>query len=69
MKQSTNIKCDCGSGWINTLQTGRWTKFVGWWKLTILRDKSARFVYGPYKVVCSKCGKLRPELEQRNYRR
>jgi len=67
-RERVSLKCYCGSTWVTLHETGRWERFVGWWKQNVLGDPAARFLHGPYIAVCSKCKKRRRELERRNYR-
>ena len=67
-RELAKYKCGCGSQWVTIYPTGRWELFIGWCRLHLLRDVTAKYLYGPYTVVCSKCKKHRRELEKRNYR-
>jgi len=67
MKEFTYIKCYCGSSWVNVYPISRKDKLLRWFKWNILGDATARYIYGPYMVVCSKCKKRRRELEKRDY--
>ena len=65
--RSSDIKCVCGSIWYDTFPTSRRDRIIGWIHRKIFRDKIAKYLYGPYMVVCAKCRKRRRELEKRNY--